>query len=124
MCWAQAQSAYPFGGTPPNSLRPHGSEAHCSWPQFFNEKGGLAITQSNRANRPWSKYAGSRSMSPRSTWKSSMPCSSRFIRAIAEVVSTFSWPYSLPSTVFGSPPRALMCWMTSISMPPVPQAGS
>src|SRR5680860_305229 len=49
MCCTHAQSAYPLGGTPPRLFRPHLSDAHSVSPQYFNENGGLATTQSNCA---------------------------------------------------------------------------
>jgi hypothetical protein len=52
----------------------------------------LAITQSKVARRSPSKKAGLRSVSPRTIWKSSMPCRNRFMRAMDEVVRFFSWP--------------------------------
>ena len=36
--------------------------------------------------------AGLRSVSSRAIWKSSIPCRTRFMRAMAEVVRFFSWP--------------------------------
>ena len=65
-----------------------------SRPHSLSEKGGLAITQSNVSRPPVlaSLKAGCRSVSSRAIWKSSMPWSTRFMRAIDEVVRFFSWP--------------------------------
>ena len=52
------------------------------------------MTQSKVARPPVleSVKAGLRSVSSRAIWKSSMPCSTRFMRAMEEVVRFFSWP--------------------------------
>ena len=108
----------------PAKLRPKGSLAQTSSPHFSSENGGLAMTQSNVARLSPEKNAGLRSVSPRTIWKSSTPCRNRFMRAMAEVVRFFSWPKSLPQSVRSSPPALADVWTASMSMPPVPQAGS
>ena len=50
--------AIPFPGGTPAMFLPNGSFAQYSAPQSFNEKGGLAITQSKFCNSSPSKNAG------------------------------------------------------------------
>ncbi len=104
MCCTQAKSPLESVGRPAKA-RPQGSLSQISRPHCSSENGGLATTTSNEASppEPGSLNTGTRSVSPRSTTKSSMPWRNRFIRATAAVVRFFSWPRSRPKKVRGSP---------------------
>ena len=76
-------------------MRPNGSPLALkrSWPQFFEENGGLATTASNVRSRSPSTKAGVASVSPSLISAASpAPWRSMFIRAIAHVSGFSSWP--------------------------------